>query len=119
MPQFSFSEYELIRVEVFWVSLVGIWLLYSLLAFWVANRNWHWFLRVALLILVAAALKAIEAEDLMLMQLSNCMTVFVVTLIWKALPERNVPSVHSRDWNKQLSLANLMFTVAWQPCYWP
>lgn len=112
MPQFSFSEYELIRVEVFWVSLVGIWLLYSLLAFWVANRNWHWFLRVALLILVAAALKAIEAEDLMLMQLSNCMTVFVVTLIWKALPERNVPSVHSRDWNKQLSLANLMFTVA-------
>jgi len=97
---------------VFWASLIGIWLLYSLLALWLATRDWHWFLRVALLILLAAALKVIEAEDLMLMQLSNCMTVFVVSLIWKALPEWNVPSVHSRGWNKRLSLANLMFTVA-------
>ena len=110
--QFSFSDYELIRVEVFWVSLVGIWLLYSLFAFWVATRNWHWLLRIALLVTAAALLKVIEAEDLMLMQLFSCLIIFSVVTGWRLLGKWKGAPEHPRDWKKRFSLANLMLSVA-------
>ena len=112
MPQFSFSDYELIRVEVFWVSLVGIWLLYSLLAFWVATRDWHWFLRIVLLVVVSASFKLIESDDLMLMQLFNCLTVFGLVVGWRTFWKWKKAPEPSQDRVNRFSLANLMLVVA-------
>ena len=112
MPQFSFSDYELIRVEVFWVSLVGVWLLYSLLALWVATRDWHWFLRIAALVVAAAALNIIEAIDLTLMQLFNCLTVFCLLTGWRTFWKWKKNSEPAQNRGNRFSLANLMLIVA-------
>ena len=107
-----FSDYQWIQVEVFWVSVVGIWLLYSLLALWVATREWHWWRQVALLFIAPALLSVIGARDLVLMQLFNCMTIFVLQKGWRAFSDWRGVSKPTRVWGKRLSLANLMFVMA-------
>lgn len=73
---FAETELQLMRVEVFWLSLVGVWLIYSLLAFWLSRRSWHWFISFALIAVAVLPLRIIGAGDLMLMQLANSLTIF-------------------------------------------
>ena len=112
MLQYPFSDNPLLRVEVFWIFLIGIWLLFSLFAVWIATRDWHWFLRLGLLAAAVSVLKLIEAEDLMLMQLSNCMTIFSLLVGWKTYRQWKTKPDRWRDWRKRLSLAELLLVVA-------
>lgn len=118
---FAQTELQLIRVEVFWLSLVGIWLIYSLLAFWLSKRSWHWFISFALIAVAVLPLRIIGADDLMLMQLANSLTVFFAFTGWKRLMElkedrQKFPGGDKSDFlnglKSRLSLASLMLLVA-------
>ena len=111
MPEIFSTDLELIRVEIFWVSLVGIWLLYSLFATWIATRTWHWFVRFVLISMAAFVLQAIEASDLMLMQLFNCLTVFLLFASWKLFRDWRSNRTDGTSWSFGLSLANLFLVV--------
>jgi len=111
MAEFFLSDFELIRFEVFWVSLVGIWLLYSLFGIWVATRTWHWFLKFASIAAAATLLMLIEAYDLALMQLVNCMSVYCLHFAWKSFWQWKTTTSQSSRLNFGLSLTNLLLAV--------
>jgi hypothetical protein len=112
MQQFLPPDLELIRVEVFWVSLVGIWLLYSLLAIWLATRKCHWFLKIAAVSIAAFAMQAIEASDLMLMQLFNGLTILLLSACWRSFRAWQSDRTGVANWKFELSLSNLLLVVA-------
>ncbi len=105
-------EYELIRVEVFWVSLLGIWLLYCLFAVWIANRKWHWFFQIALIAAATSILQVFDAADLMVMQMSNCLVVFSLVKGSKAFLRWRENRNEDRAWKLDLSLTDLLLAVA-------
>lgn len=118
---FAQTELQLIRVEVFWLSLVGVWLIYSLLAFWLSKRGWHWFISFGLIAVAVLPLRIIGAGDLMLMQLANSLTVFFAFTGWKRLMKlkedrQKFPGGDKSDFlnglKSKLSLASLMLLVA-------
>ena len=110
---------QLIQVEIFWLSLVGVWLLYSLLAFWLSKRSWHWFISIAVISAAVSMLRIIEANDLMLMQFSNCLSVFFAFTIWKRVTDWRSRQHKNESVDEypiavksKLSLANLLLLVA-------
>ncbi len=117
---FGSTELQLIRVECFWLSLVGIWMLYGLLAFWLAKRNWHWFISFAIIAAAASWPRIIEAGDLMLMQFANCLTAFFAFKIWNRVREikeqqrggESSGRHYLSGLKSNLSLANLLLLVA-------
>lgn len=115
------TELQLIRVEIFWLSLVGVWLLYGLLALWLSKRTWHWFISFSIIATAVSALRLIEAGDLMLMQLANSLTIFFVSRAWKRIMALRKDRQENRNDGQQpllsklkskLSLANLLILVA-------
>jgi len=78
------SAYELLRVQVFWVSLLGIWLIYGLFAFWICSKKLHWFIQFCCFAGSAALLMCIEAPVLMQVVLSYSLTIWSAKSIFQS-----------------------------------
>ena len=78
------SAYELLRVQVFWVSLLGIWLIYGLFAFWICSKKLHWFIQFCCFAGSAALLMCIEAPFLMQVVLSYSLTIWSAKSIFQS-----------------------------------
>ena len=105
------------NIEAFWVSLLGFWLSYSLATFGICCTRLHWFIKFLAIAGLAGALLFIEAPDLMLMVLSQCLTIFLTLSVGRAWTAREVsrsePNVEKTPAGlPQIRLLNAMLGVA-------
>ena len=108
---------NLINVEAFWVALLGLWLSYSVATFVVCGTRWHWFAKFMTIAGMAGVLLFIEAPDLMLMVLAQCLTIFLLFAASKDwFARREEPEQLSTDKTVsrlgQIGLSNALLGVA-------
>ena len=84
-----------INIEAFWASLLGLWLSYSLATIGVYHTRLHWFVKFLAIFGLAALLYFIKAPDLVLVVLTQCLTIFLLLKAGDFWLDRKSASVNS------------------------
>ena len=105
------------NIEAFWVALLGFWLSYSLATFGICCTRLHWFIKFLAIAGLAGVLLFIEAPDLMLIVLAQCLTIFLTLAAGRVWSNRREnPSESSSDKTpkslRQIGLLDLMLAMA-------
>lgn len=107
---------SLFNFVLLFVAFVGVFVLSGLFAFWIATRNWHWFVRATILIISPLPLLLVEANDLMLILIVSQLVILIGVVFEQARKDR-VAQLDSTNPNRlwftpKFQISDLILTLA-------